>query len=350
MLRRNKIPNPKYFHGFTLVELLVVITIIGILISLLLPAVQSAREAARRLQCSNNLKQIGLAALNHESANGFFPSGGWGPSWVGDPDRGAGNRQPGGWIFSVLPYVEQMALHQLGLGAASDADRLAANTKRLATPVAGFLCPTRRPSQAYGVYCTGCKPNYSPEPASLPGIARTCYAANAGECGEWGLFYNPIPGSYVDGDSTGFNWYSGASYSKSPNGVIYQHSQVTMGMIRDGTSNTYLAGEKSIDSDHYTDGYDGGDDWSMYTGMQDDVVRSVGYYDNSNVFQPLPPEPDTPGAAMTYNKNFGSAHAAGFNMAFCDGSVHSISYSIGDEVHRRLGNRMDGLAIDGSQF
>ena len=100
--------------GFTLVELLVVITIIGILIALLLPAVQAAREAARRVQCSNNLKQLGLAMLQHEERNRFFPTGGWGWYWVGDPDRGFGKEQPGGWVFSVLPYMEQQPLHDLG--------------------------------------------------------------------------------------------------------------------------------------------------------------------------------------------------------------------------------------------
>ena len=82
-------------RGFTLVELLVVITIIGILIALLLPAVQAAREAARRAQCANNLKQMGLACLGHEEAHGHFPTGGWGWGWLGDPDRGFRQRQSG---------------------------------------------------------------------------------------------------------------------------------------------------------------------------------------------------------------------------------------------------------------
>ena len=129
--------------AFTLVELLVVITIIGILIALLLPAVQSAREAARQSQCRNNLKQLALACLNHESSLGYLPSNGWGTFWEGDPDRGFGKTQPGGWLYNILPFLEQRAIHDLGAGQDFNT-KMTTFTLRESTPLSVVDCPTRR--------------------------------------------------------------------------------------------------------------------------------------------------------------------------------------------------------------
>ena len=137
--------------GFTLVELLVVIAIIGVLVALLLPAVQAARESARRSQCTNNLKQIGLGFLNHESTHKFLPSSGWSPWHVGDVEMGVGRTQPGGWMYQILPYIEQQGLHRIP----SDGNKLAITAQQKAnavtlqtTPVETFNCPSRRAAQS----------------------------------------------------------------------------------------------------------------------------------------------------------------------------------------------------------
>jgi len=129
-------------RGFTLVELLVVIAIIGILIALLLPAIQAARESARTIQCKNNLKQMGLAVNSHLSAFRTFPSAGWGWDWVGDANRGGGASQMGGWLYQILPNMEQNNLYRL-------ASSTSGCQQMISTPVSTFNCPSRRNGGPY---------------------------------------------------------------------------------------------------------------------------------------------------------------------------------------------------------
>src|ERR1700752_1460812 len=102
--------------GFTLVELLVVIAIIGILVALLLPAVQAAREAGRRTQCHNHLKQLSLAMQNYKTTQGAVPTGGWGWHWMGNPDGGYGKNQPGSWVYTIAPLIEEANVRTIAAG------------------------------------------------------------------------------------------------------------------------------------------------------------------------------------------------------------------------------------------
>jgi len=316
-------------NGFTLVELLVVIAIIGVLVALLLPAVQSARESARYLQCKNNLKQIALAATMHHDVHKHFPAGGWGLFWVGDPDRGFGERQPGGWIYSILPYIEQDALRRIGAGQ-TDAQKRDSLLELVKTPIPALNCPSRRAIAAYTYNPTSKLRN-----VNLPELAaRSCYAGNGGSFKGKGA----DPPSFEVGDRSRFRW----PFTGKINGLIFVRSTISMREITDGTTNTMFAGEKHLVVAHYETGKDGGDNQPMYQGYDVDTVRFTN--------RTWPPKHDALNEENFDINSFGSAHPVGINFAMCDGSVQTLNYDVNLEVYERLGNRADGQPFDLSEL
>jgi prepilin-type N-terminal cleavage/methylation domain-containing protein len=350
----------KHPGGFTLVELLVVIAIIGVLVALLLPAVQAAREAARRAQCSNQLRQIALAWQLHHDTHQFFPSAGWGYAWTGDPDRGFGKTQSGSWAYSCLPFLEQAALHEMGSGAAGTAkDELLADASQI--PVSTFYCPSRRAPEAYPAPV-----NNVHNMGDRDTLARSDYAANLGPRNLPGQDDPPIPNSlkYYT------RWLSGPTPAQANagqgfvsaifdtfqycRGMSFQRSEINLKHVTDGASNTYMVGEKYLNPDFYAGGVspvfeqrDIGDDQSAWMGDDLDMNRNTGPVNATTGFSDTPPLPDQPGLRAI--DSFGSAHPATFHMALCDASVRGLSYDVDPNVHHALGTRNDGETLASGQ-
>ena len=344
--------------GFTLVELLVVIAIIGILVALLLPAIQAAREAARRTQCKNNLKQMSLACLLHVDSHKFLPSGGWRDSYPPDPNRGYGGSQPGSWAYNILAYIEEQALRDLGKGQLVTSAAFQAASKQLyQTPVAAFMCPSRRTVKLYPY--TGAGPAWIP--ATTP-VAKGDYAANSGDSQNtaanglsgqmWppsGMAYSAIDSQQAWTDTSCAIVTTRQGTGAQPfcqSGVMHYHSEIKLSQISDGTSSTYMIGEKYVMPGFYEEapasggGY--GDNQSVYSGYEWDNHRRAWNPLDGTDTTTYHPRQDTPGLDGPTLYAFGSAHAAGLNMSMCDGSVQFLSYDIDPVTHRYLASRLDG--------
>lgn len=278
--------------GFTLVELLVGIAIIGILVSLIMPAVQAAREAARRAQCQNNLRQIGLAFQMHHDAHTFFPSGGW--NWSDPPTYRHGSpvvgaEQRAGWGFQVLPFLEGGHIADAGVVAA------------VGTPSPVFFCPTRR-SPSTAIY----PDNYQP----------------------------PITGGLLTRALCDY-----AASNREETGVMQRFRPRNLADIVDGTSHTLAVGEKRLNLALLGQPQD--DDNEGYTaGWNEDTIRRTD----------RPPSPDHNSPTGTGDRLFGSSHPGALHVVLLDGSVRRVAYTVDAVAFERLGNRSDGEPVTDATF
>ncbi len=299
----SKIQNPK--SAFTLVELLVVITIIGILIALLLPAVQAAREAARRLQCQNNLKQIALAMHSYLEVTGGFPSGYISTSRHVDSTDSWCKRTPveyckAPWSVLILPYLEQGNLYdrfEFHRDFTTAGGEVPSPNGEHVQPLAVYTCPS------------------SPHDRDS---ARASYLGVQGG-GDPACWTDPGGGQrqfYVDG-------------------LLYHNSHVSDGEVRDGFSNVLLIGETRYAPNTWANSAKVEPNWAV-------PMLLAGAHEQINLY------PMGITGWHISSRTFGSHHSAGCQFALADGSVHFLSESIDNAVFRGLGQRASGRPVGGS--
>ena len=311
----------RFRSGFTLVELLVVIAIIAMLVTLLLPAVQSAREAARNIHCKNTLKQMSLASLNHEGAHGHLPGDGWGWRWIGDPDRGTGNEQPGSWLYRILPYTEAKEIYAMasdGLPNELTSKQMDGGARAIGTHLPWFNCPSRKDERLTPM--TGNWPYRNTNPAK--GAATISYGAN----------YGDTVIKFIDGPKRLGDVVSLRDLRVS--GSVFFQSNLQLAKITDGTSKTYFASEYhwSIDRENPASG-------ENYYGIGTPLA---GGYLVTAIHQPRKDSFLEGNLAVRDLGRMGSAHPNTFNVTFCDGSVKAMDYSLDLNIHMQNSNRFDG--------
>jgi len=325
--------------GVTLLEAVVVLSVMAFAVSLFTPMVVASRQKMRQAECANNLRRIGDGWLGHENALGHLPSSGWGWRWTADPDRGFGSSQPGGWAFNAIRFTEFENVANLGGGLADDAQKAQGMLQANATPIPIFYCPDRRPVTRYPLVRNAFLANNLAEClAGSCNLARIDYQANSGNVdlqetgGPSGDRSTPEP---IQQDAR----------FRNSNGVTTQMSEIRLGQITDGLSHTMMVGEKYLNPNSYLSGIDPADDNSHFIAIDRDVngyaSSATSSRTNSQPKAQFLPRQDRLGLGL--NWTFGSAHSAGFNAVFCDNSVRFISYEVDFIVFHIMGGRNDGL-------
>lgn len=304
--------------GFTLVELVLSLAILGMLVALLLVTVQRSREAARQVRCTSNLRQLALASEIHLTRNGYFVSNGWGFQWGPEAGRGVGPEQPAGWIYQLAFEVDPPAAESFTDPASREA----------AHPYLSIVrCPTRA-APRFGPATPMVSPvNYQWQPT----VPKSDYAINGGD--RRILRADGGPASLDRDVLDRYDWGPGAQAT----GISYQRSRVRPGMVCDGLSHTYLIGEKHVFREAYHTAEAFGYNLSCWSGVNRNLTRWTN----------TAPIPD---AWHALGNQFGSAHAGIWHVAFCDGSVRKLTYDINHMLHQKNGHRCDRGSVVADPF